>query len=203
MILTAIFDSTLEDEQKLNPSPGLDDALEILQYLADRGNHFAAERLEVIRSIWSDFPVRRGLFRERSAVSGSPANQQTPPRHDHSDSQSTPLEPMNRLADVRQDLHQHSAPSDSMAFNKETFRATQGSRSNIQPEASDDPFGDDIFNLWLPQLEESQGGLDHEDSLMGWPDSEQTLFGDPDWALTGEDMLDFAELSRYISSRKQ
>lgn len=202
MILTAIFDSTLEDEQKLNPSPGLDDALEILQYLADRGNHFAAERLEVIRSIWLEFPVRRALFRERSAASGSPANPQTPPRRDHSD-QSAPLDPVNRLADVRQDLHQHSAPTDSMSFNKESLRPTQGSRSNVQPEISDDLFGDGIFNLWLPQLEESQGGLDHESSLMGWPDSEQTLFGDPDWALTGEDMLDFAELGRYISSRKQ
>jgi hypothetical protein len=41
---------------------------------------------------------------------------------------------------------------------------------------------------------------------MAWPieDSyEQSLLSDPDWALTGEDMLDFAELGRYLTSRKK
>ncbi|KAI3577525.1 hypothetical protein IWW34DRAFT_807720 [Fusarium oxysporum f. sp. albedinis] len=56
LILTAVFDSACEDKDKLNPSPGLADAMESLQYLADNHNTTAVERLQEIHEILHHLP---------------------------------------------------------------------------------------------------------------------------------------------------
>jgi hypothetical protein len=54
MILAVIFDSACNGEDKINPSPGLQDALDNLQYLADDNNMSAMERLRDINHVCSN-----------------------------------------------------------------------------------------------------------------------------------------------------
>ncbi|CAI6076104.1 unnamed protein product [Clonostachys chloroleuca] len=53
MTLATIFDSACEEEDKMKPYPGLGEALEGIQYLADKGNTIAIARLEEVQSTWS------------------------------------------------------------------------------------------------------------------------------------------------------
>lgn len=74
MILTAIFDSSCRSEQQIDPSPGLDDALEVLQYLASRGNRFAVQRLEEVQKVWKHVaPYLEGRARKFKAPQQSEA----------------------------------------------------------------------------------------------------------------------------------
>ncbi|RMJ09572.1 hypothetical protein CDV36_010812 [Fusarium kuroshium] len=51
MLLTMIFDSACEPSQRLNPTPGLKDAMEMLNYMAEHGNTFARQRFQEVQSV--------------------------------------------------------------------------------------------------------------------------------------------------------
>jgi proline utilization trans-activator len=57
MLLTKIFDSACKPENRINPSPGLQDAMDMLQYLADRGNIFAREKFREVQGAWDHLSV--------------------------------------------------------------------------------------------------------------------------------------------------
>lgn len=52
MILMTLYNSACPDQDRLHPTPGLNDALEVLQFLADKGNIFAFQRLQEARRLW-------------------------------------------------------------------------------------------------------------------------------------------------------
>ncbi|KAL2208297.1 hypothetical protein CC79DRAFT_1357747 [Sarocladium strictum] len=75
MILTAIFDSVCPAEQRqLDSSLGLEEALRVLQYLAQNKNRFAVQRLEEVRNVWQQI---KSYLDERQASSGSTGSQST------------------------------------------------------------------------------------------------------------------------------
>jgi hypothetical protein len=112
------------DDQRVKPSPGLDDALDILQYFADRGNHVATERLEVIKTIWSEFLARQVLFKEHSVPWASPGALQT---HMHdSVSRNSDLDAVDQSAGVSQGPGRHVRQSDSATFNQDSFQTAEG-----------------------------------------------------------------------------
>lgn len=51
MLLTKIFDSACEPSQRLNPTPGLQDAMDMLHYMAEHGNSFARQRFHEVQSV--------------------------------------------------------------------------------------------------------------------------------------------------------
>ncbi|RSL68111.1 hypothetical protein CEP53_002763 [Fusarium sp. AF-6] len=51
MLLTMIFDSACEPSQRLNPTPGLKDAMDMLHYMAEHGNTFARQRFQEVQSV--------------------------------------------------------------------------------------------------------------------------------------------------------
>ncbi|CAH0055038.1 unnamed protein product [Clonostachys solani] len=52
MILMALYNSACPDQDRLHPTPGLNDALEVLQFLSDKGNIFAFQRLQEAQRLW-------------------------------------------------------------------------------------------------------------------------------------------------------
>lgn len=52
MVLMTLYNSACPDQDRLHPTPGLNDALEVLQFLADKGNIFAFQRLQEARRLW-------------------------------------------------------------------------------------------------------------------------------------------------------
>lgn len=70
MILSAIVDSISPDRCKKVPSPGLQDALDTLEFLSDRGNHLAKRGLLEVSQVWACFSAylerRNGVQEGRS-----------------------------------------------------------------------------------------------------------------------------------------
>lgn len=59
MILTAILDSACKDPaQQIHPAPGLAEALDLIQYVANSHNTFAAQWLREIRGTWAQLCTR-------------------------------------------------------------------------------------------------------------------------------------------------
>lgn len=59
MILTAILDSACKDPaQQIHPAPGLAEALDLIQYVANSHNTFAAQWLREIRGTWAQLCIR-------------------------------------------------------------------------------------------------------------------------------------------------
>ncbi|KAM0418656.1 hypothetical protein ACHAPT_012459 [Fusarium lateritium] len=51
MLLTKIFDSACEPGQRINPTPGLQDAMDMLHYMAEHGNSFARQRFQEVQCV--------------------------------------------------------------------------------------------------------------------------------------------------------
>ncbi|KAI8715046.1 Zn(2)-C6 fungal-type domain-containing protein [Fusarium sp. LHS14.1] len=51
MLLTMIFDSACEPSQRLNSTPVLKDAMDMLHYMAEHGNSFARQRFQEVQSV--------------------------------------------------------------------------------------------------------------------------------------------------------
>lgn len=59
MILAAILDSACKDpSQQIHPAPGLAEALDLIQYVANHHNTFAAQWLREIRGTWAQLCTR-------------------------------------------------------------------------------------------------------------------------------------------------
>ncbi|KAF5013268.1 hypothetical protein FDECE_697 [Fusarium decemcellulare] len=147
MILSAIFDSACKGEERINPTPGLDDALDTLRFLVKRGNSIAFQRLQEVQRLWG---VMQSLLQ---SLESNNAGQ--PP-----------------LADQPQDPE-----------------------IDVEVPLSDNTLWD-ISNIWFPQLDSAPvGGMSEEDQGYYF-----SLYNNPDWVLTGEDMTDFAEFERHLAN---
>lgn len=213
MILTVIFDSACAEEtQKINPSPGLNDALEVLQYLADHGNHFAIERLKEIQTVWSHLSVHHHHqpMSEPSAISSASSSGPLSTLQDPS-SDSLTLEqqgdqPNSVMGDRDKDRQQQAQAHTDLT----TYRQDQQG-------IVDADFWNSISHFWLPQNTDAGGAYAHINSnnannnnemLTTSPSIEntynyyQSLYSNLDWTPTGEDTVDFAELGRYILNNR-
>ncbi|KAK1491209.1 hypothetical protein CTAM01_10324 [Colletotrichum tamarilloi] len=212
MILTMTIDSTCEESQKLAPSPGLSEALEILDYLVGRGNEFALQRAREVRrmrdhlSTFLDIPKNSpSEFRSHPPVatgSGPSGGQQSPATM----AVSTSSEDKGAGEDAR--ARQQSFRDMTMRGSVErggltpsgSSRASQlGSRSLL-----DSSLWNDISYLWMqpaPGVEDAQAFEQAEGMADLLPEDAynwNSIYHNQDLALTGQDLGDFGELERHI-----
>ncbi|KAI3538771.1 hypothetical protein CSPX01_09307 [Colletotrichum filicis] len=212
MILTMTIDSTCEESQKLAPSPGLSEALEILDYLVGRGNEFALQRAREVRrmrdhlSTFLDIPKNSpSEFRSHPPVatgSGPSGGQQSPA------TMAVPTSSEDKGAGEDARARQQSFRDMTMRGSVErggltpsgSSRASQlGSRSLL-----DSSLWNDISYLWMqpaPGVEDAQAFEQAEGMADLLPEDAynwNSIYHNQDLALTGQDLGDFGELERHI-----
>lgn len=212
MILTMTIDSTCEESQKLAPSPGLSEALEILDYLVGRGNEFALQRAREVRrmrdhlSTFLDIPKNSpSEFRSHLPVatgSGPSGGQQSPATM----AMSTSAEEKGAGEDARarqqnfRDMTVRGSVERGGLTPSGSSRASQlGSRSLL-----DSSLWNDISYLWMqpaPGAEDAQAFEQAEGMADLLPEDAynwNSIYHNQDLALTGQDLGDFGELERHI-----
>ncbi|KAJ5995676.1 hypothetical protein N7481_002653 [Penicillium waksmanii] len=194
MILTAIFNIICKDEQAIITSPGLDEAIQVLRHLSHRGNPFAGEKLREVEHIWAQLHVDNNL--NNGPLAGSnwagvfPDTQES--NHQQPSSVPSPrvLErsngPQLQSPDLRPD--QGSAVGHSQAYpashrNSSGDSTGGGQASHHQGDLHNDGFDEFPIGDWLVQDTNEQYNA---------------ILGSQEWALTGQDSIDFAELATYL-----
>ncbi|KAM0331160.1 hypothetical protein ACHAPQ_006123 [Fusarium lateritium] len=183
MILAAILDSVCEENLKINPKPGLTQALEELQHLADHGNTYARERLHEVKRLW------KVMAQKIEAL------------------QVVNVSPQGLSADGQRITHPNGATP--AAFGDAGMQQTEllpGSQGQTSPEdfhLLDTGLWDNFSNLWVPMPETADGDPQQEMMMADIPTDDffkhcYSMYNNPDWDLTGEDVGDFAELGRHI-----
>lgn len=191
MILAAVFDSTYPDTERVNPSPGLANALEILEYLANKGNQFALRRLQDTRSLWDLMQERLDAVSSRTMREGH----NTSVDEDHgvigvSDREQTPSRVQNANPNPGPRAEEH--PSGG-----------QGGHGEEEASAFSANLWNDISYMWLtPPLNGALGTSDGE-IAAGAPVEDYYRYyysshNDGTWALPGEEMQEFTTLSRQM-----
>ncbi|KAK2055294.1 hypothetical protein LY76DRAFT_596179 [Colletotrichum caudatum] len=208
MILTLIIDSTCEEGGKLAPRPGLSEALEILDYLAGRGNEFALQRAQEVRrmrdhlSAFLDIPKNspREFRTHRPGMASTGAE-------DSEQSSTMVLSATGNEGDEAQVGATVSRPADRVSLASSGRASQLGSRSLL-----DSSLWNDISYLWmqpaaavaatsasndegqsLKQQTEGMAELLPED-VFDW----NSIYRNQDLSLTGQDLGDFGELERHI-----
>ncbi|KAJ3527303.1 hypothetical protein NM208_g10767 [Fusarium decemcellulare] len=196
MILAAILDSVCDESMKINPKPGLTQALEELQHLADHGNTYARERLHEVKRLWK---VMAQKIESLQAVNVSP---QAHTGDANGDGQAS-----NGIGDQVNHVNGVATPGigESGAAGMQQGELVPG-QSQTSPEdfmLLDTDLWDNFSNLWVP-MAEGTGENPQQDIMMADipPDDFYkycySMYNNPDWDLTGEDVGDFAELGRHI-----
>ncbi|KAK7217776.1 hypothetical protein V2G26_005779 [Clonostachys chloroleuca] len=209
LILTVVFDSACEDKDKINPSPGLAEALENLQYLSDNHNTTATERLQEVQDIWRHLPEHLRT-NENTAV---PSRDLSQPVHDS----------IRQLAgDVRHGpiAHDYTEPPNNDGVTDDTTQLVMnlgqprpihslngvdqdsiGLRLDTEQDATNLP--NEMSQVWIPSSA-NIGTVPSDDLIpIDMPMDEyfahfQSLLDSPDWYLTGRDVGDLAEFGRHI-----
>lgn len=155
----------------------------MLQYLADRGNAFANQRLQEVQSAWDHLaaiislpePFDTQLELQDFGVQGFQV-----------------AENINSEGQTRSALAHHEGDrnQEGMCPNTPSAQAWATSIWNNMPGtgASTDSIGEDFSMCDLV------AGIPLDDSF----DQYQSVLNDPDWTLTGQDVADFAELRRHL-----
>ncbi|KAF0322784.1 hypothetical protein GQ607_010025 [Colletotrichum asianum] len=195
MILTLIIDSTSDDSQKLAPSPGLPDALEILDYLVARGNDFASQRAREVRR------MRDHLSTFLDIPKNSPSEVRNRPPAVAGDASivvSMDDEGGGQDAEARRHAFPGSTPKEGGVVTPSGRTSQLGSRSLL-----DSSLWNDISYLWMQpaagedaQVAEQAVGMAElmpEDAYNCY-----SIYHNQDLTLTGQDLGDFGELERHI-----
>ncbi|KAL4933954.1 uncharacterized protein BDV17DRAFT_71121 [Aspergillus undulatus] len=205
MILAAILDSTCKDDQKIQPSPGLSEALGLIQHVASYENKFAAHWLREIQKTWAKLCTRldmpepyRHLALTRDVHSKAPlSHHKGTPQAGH---------PVNNFTSTQtQTSNRETTPRRQNAGNANNgIIGTTGTNVPDQQSilADLDMWGD-INYLWapLPLPEDWEASQNENEESATIPQSlYQNIYGNQQWVLTGEDMGDFAELNRHVGS---
>lgn len=197
MILATIFDSACSDEQKLKPSPGLTDAMEIMQYLVDRGNTFSKKRLAELQKLWAHLSRHLEINEPQSTTASA--------------GQLAATDPMRMEYPANQNLGNGKEPggSDNTVPPARGFGSHDGSsggdesgQQNHNPAELDDSaivadLWNDISHLYFPPRA-YDGDPVTDLSMDEYYSYCYSLQNDPWWTLTGQDVGDFAELGRQI-----
>ncbi|KAH0428447.1 fungal specific transcription factor domain-containing protein [Colletotrichum camelliae] len=202
MILTLIIDSTSDDSQKLAPSPGLPDALEILDYLVARGNDFASQRAREVRRMRDHLTT----FLDIPKNSPSEVRNNRPPAVAGDASIVASVDDDGGGADS--EARRHAFPGSTPkgpgegggVLTPSGGRTSQlGSRSLL-----DSSLWNDISYLWMQPAagedaqvaEQTAAGMAElvpEDAYNCY-----SIYHNQDLTLTGQDLGDFGELERHI-----
>ncbi|TIC99993.1 putative transcriptional regulatory protein C3C7.04 [Colletotrichum higginsianum] len=209
MILTLIVDSTCDEGQRLAPRPGLSEALEILDFLAGRGNDFALQRAREVRrmrdhlSTFLDIPKNSpSEFRANRPGTSGVMEGQPVATTTSTVVASTPGYDVEE-ARVRQRGFPESTTERSTDRGGPTppGRASKlGSRSLL-----DSSLWNDISYLWMQQPGAEGEGSQAFEAAEGMADvlpedayDWNSIFHSQDLTLTGQDLGDFGELERHL-----
>ncbi|KAH7013669.1 hypothetical protein EDB80DRAFT_710645 [Ilyonectria destructans] len=195
MILVAILDSVCDDGQKFSPSPGLPDALETMQYLADNGSKHAAQRIKDLRGIcrlmshkiqslqaMNNSPNTgdgfNGNINNHNVLNGTAA---TPGNHRN-------LETGDQLGGL-----ENSAQGQQLRLDE-----TPGQDMQLEPD-----LWDNFAHIWIPPTDNRGENIYQDVSMADISPDEYykcyfSMYNNADWSLTGEEMGGFAELGRHI-----
>ncbi|KAJ3544894.1 hypothetical protein NM208_g2788 [Fusarium decemcellulare] len=172
MLLAKIFDSACEPDQRINPAPGLQEAMEMLQYLADHGNVYARQRFQEVQSVWGHLSalLQVPTMLDRNISASNEPNRAA----DGEANRHTQLSDLPETDTIQNDTSlpngYHLSSWDTPMWNNPD---TWPHSMDLTGELADLPLGDSF-------------------------DQYQALFNDPDWALTGQDVGDFAELRKHL-----
>ncbi|KAJ4154669.1 hypothetical protein NW765_015703 [Fusarium oxysporum] len=200
LILTAVFDSACEDKDKLNPSPGLADAMESLQCLADNHNTTAVERLQEIHEILHHLPenlrTNEGTtvpsgYRSQSAhinvrqVAGDSQGRDRTEPVNNTGATDNATEPVVDPGLSRPDIDLNGVEQDNLSLEQEP--------SNFN----------DMSQVWIPSAVNASTVPNDDLIPMDTPLDEyygyfQSLLDNSDWYLTGQDVGDLAEFGRHV-----
>lgn len=184
MILAAIFDSVCPDAEAIRPSPGVDEALEVLQYLGDKGNHFALQRLQDIRHLLS-------LMQERLQVVG----RSTRATSENGMQGTTATVPANF------EQPSYAVPGGQVSGdNVENARALGGMEGL---GAFENNLWDNITTMWLGPPYDTNVDTDTGEMVAGASAEDfykhyYSAYNSGSWAMSGEDLDDLAALGRQI-----
>ncbi|KAH7161234.1 hypothetical protein EDB81DRAFT_784183 [Dactylonectria macrodidyma] len=187
MILVAILDSVCDDGQKFSPSPGLPDALETMQYLADSGSKHALQRIKDLRGICKLMSHKiqslqamnnspNGTFQGNvpNGTAATPGNQQN-------------MDTGNQFVNLENSMQGQLRPDE-----------TQNDEIQLEPD-----LWDNFAHIWIPPTDGRGEALYQDVSMADISPDEYykcyfSMYNNADWSLTGEEMGGFAELGRHI-----
>ncbi|KAK7409342.1 hypothetical protein QQX98_008466 [Neonectria punicea] len=201
MILVAILDSACEDGQKFSPSPGLPDALETMQYLADHGSKHALQRIKDLKGICK---LMSHKIQSLQAMNNSPSAADilagnilngfgSNERHGTA---STPANPGNLNSEPSRD----QVVSLENSVQGQSLRPDETPNGDIQLEPD---LWDNFAHIWVPPTDGRGENLYQDVSMADVSPDEYykcyfSMYNNADWSLTGEEMGGFAELGRQI-----
>ncbi|KAL4944858.1 hypothetical protein BDV06DRAFT_219917 [Aspergillus oleicola] len=194
MILAAILDSTCKDDQRIQPSPGLGESLDMIQHIANHENKFAAQWLREIRKTWTQLCSRFNMPEPYKNLSRKASPEAPLPQTARASQAPDAANPIQI-----QTLGHENTPSRQSALVGNLNGALDLGAPEQQSILADLDLWGNINYLWAPLPENWEVPQNEEGTII--PQSlYQNIYGNQQWAFTGEDMGDFAELGRHVGS---
>ncbi|KAK1994784.1 hypothetical protein LX36DRAFT_613646 [Colletotrichum falcatum] len=200
MILTLIIDSKCEEGGKLAPRPGLSEALEILDYLAGRGNDFALQRAREVRRMRDHLSTFLDIPKNSPSEFRTNRPRMTSVAAEYGEQSSTMVVSATGGDgdETRGGATRRSADRGGLTSSR---RASQlGSRTLL-----DSSLWNDISYLWMQPAagpnDEGQSFRQTEGTAELLPEDVfdwNSIYRNQDLSLTGQDLGDFGELERHI-----
>lgn len=196
MMLDAILNTARPESEKVYPSPGLGEALDLMQDVANQGNTFAKHRLLEIQRTWDEISLRLDLSSESSTSS----RQRSPvaPSGNSRDPEISATAPLNP-EDVRP-AGQSGLLTPQLVLASERV---SGDSENLSYDPNQHPLSImSDFDVWegisflkgpFPELW-TGGDIPSDSQLL----QDEGNLQNPYSLFTGEDMVDFAEFGRHI-----
>lgn len=194
MILVAILDSVCDEGQRFGPSPGLQDALETMQYLADHGSKHALQRIHDLKNIC------KTMANKIQSLQGM--------NNDHASGDSMAAQNLANGITVPNERNMVSTPG----LNKNVDSTLGSLDSSVAGQQQDTPnpdmqlepdLWDNFATIWIPPTDNRGENLYQDVSMADVSPDEYykayfSMYNNADWSLTGEEMGGFAELGRHI-----
>ncbi|KAI9164139.1 transcriptional regulatory protein [Paramyrothecium foliicola] len=168
LILTAIFDSACKNDQRVDSSPGVEEALETLQYMAVNKNRYAIRGLEEVKKVWEI--VKTYLEEKQTRLRSSPVPEhgethgaaRDPERIDFNGDPSTNQEPLDQqIGTGGQEGSTEALSGDSHWYTDinqtEGEFGEVGMLGGVQQVVLPNALWDDISDLWHPLGEFNEG----------------------------------------------
>ncbi|KAJ5693032.1 hypothetical protein N7462_002455 [Penicillium macrosclerotiorum] len=215
MILSAIIDSLSDGHPGHTQSPGLRDALETLEYLADRGNNFAQRGLHEVSQTWAHLSAYLQRRQQRTQDTEEPDVVSTSvegsdlPNGTYPDANPTAM--VSRMR-AMPGIGLHSATENACASGPQSDGAVAGIRHPLFSANEglsdalllDTDLLDDFAHLWDGDVDPQSRSFFPGASELGSTDGDglhhflYPLYHNLNLDLTGGDMEDFTEFRRSV-----
>ncbi|UNI19256.1 hypothetical protein JDV02_005452 [Purpureocillium takamizusanense] len=196
MILTEVLDSVCPDDQRINPAPGLGEALGLMEHVASYGNRFAQQSLDEIRKTWAQLCTRFNITISDRLAECAPRS----PRPENEGGHGSNI---GRTANLSNPLIlPHMQYPRRTSLRDELMSGLDRSSLDVDQNGTQSILADldirDMNYLWTPLLEDEVAPQEGGAATASAASFYQNLYGNPPWQFTGEGMEDFAEFGRHI-----